>query len=230
MGGRAGMARGDTYTRGGRGGGARPGKPHPRGTRRGRGGRRRLARAGPRLRAGGRVAGEAARRSGRRRSAPAAAPARSSRPAGGGRRGKRREPVSAMRSAAPQSEGPGKAAPARLPSGPSRRGRRDGALGRPARGLQPRPAGRAPYPQAPLGRDPPEEVAESFGDGVRRMTGEKGIGGSGRCLGLGTSGLQHPRETKDTSKEQEFSRTPGAPETTLLILFPGKSIKRTNSL
>lgn len=147
MGGRAGKARGDTYTRGGRGGGARRGKPHPRGTRPGRGWRRRLARAGPRLPAGGRVAGEAAGRAGRGRSAPAAAQTRSSRPARGRRRGKGSGPVSAMRSAAPQSEGRRRAASAQLPPAGPVAASGQGAPGRPAhlaRGLRLRPAGCGP--------------------------------------------------------------------------------------
>lgn len=132
-GGRAGMARGDTYTRGGRGGGARRGKPHPRGTRRGRGGRRRLARAGPRLRAGGRVAGEAA---GRGRSAPAAAPTRAApgrREAGGAGRAAGRGVCNAVGSSA-GGGAPAGCARSAASCGRARSPRPDGAAGRPAPG------------------------------------------------------------------------------------------------
>lgn len=81
-GGRAGMARRDTYTRGGRAGrGRAAGETPPPGTRRGRGARRRrrLARAGPRLRAAAPL-GKPPGAQGAGGALPPRAPSRSARP------------------------------------------------------------------------------------------------------------------------------------------------------
>lgn len=189
-GGRAGMARGDTYIGAGGGGegrGGRGGKPHPRGTRGAAGGGGEGGGVWSALDPGSGPARRWGSRPGRRAREEPAAPG----PAGGSGAGR-----AAMQSAAPQSEGPRRAVPASAPSpapavaGPGSRAPGAGCAADGRR--QARGQGAPPAPGPRFGRTLRRNWLKVFGDGLRRYGREDGdrrrLGGSREaCWGLGAS-------------------------------------------
>lgn len=220
------MARGDTYIgaggggEGGGGGGRRGGKPHPRGTRGAAGGGGEGGGVWSALDPGSGPARRGGSRPGRRAREEPAAPG----PAGGSGAGR-----AAMRSAAPQSEGPRRAAPAPA------RGPAPASAPAPAPVPAPAPAvagrgspatragcaadarrearghGAPPAPGPRFGRTLGRNWLKVFGDGVRRdgrEDGERGgfRGPRGGVLGTGSQS-QGKRLSEGLFKVPERPRT-----------------------
>lgn len=236
-GGRAGMARGDTYIGAGGGGegrgGARRETPppgDPRGGRRGRGGRRRLERAGPRLRTGAPLGKPPGAQGARGAGSPGAR--------GRQRRGKGCNAVggSAVRGA-PEGCARIRTLTRACGGGTGLPRARRGVCGR--RPAASERAGRAPCSRATLWKNPQEELAESFWGWAAPVwqgrRGQKEVRGQpGGVLGTGSQPqgkrlrvFKVSERSRTSQTKQEFSSTSVAPETTLLndIFFPVKRVR-----